>query len=203
LLIEIREGIVRMERLTRDLLTLARSDRGELQLSVGRLDLGALALDLERRVSVLAHARGITLEVQVHGAPAVIEGDPDRLHQVGLILLDNALNHTSAGGHIHVVVRPQDRDGVLEVEDTGEGIPAEHLPRVFDRFHRVDRSRSRSTGGAGLGLAIAYSLVTAHGGRISIGNRPGGGTRVTIRIPLGAPEIELVESSVPTSPAGR
>jgi signal transduction histidine kinase len=181
---EIRQEVVRMERLTRDLLTLARSDRGELQLSLGRVDLGALARDLARRVSLLARDRGVSLDVRVPGESPVVEGDPDRLQQVGLIVLDNALKHTPRGGAVQLVVEQQDDAGVLRLDDSGEGIPPEHLPRIFDRFHRVDPSRARSTGGAGLGLAIARALVEAHGGCIAVGDRPGGGTRVTIQIPL-------------------
>jgi signal transduction histidine kinase len=181
---EIRQEVVRMERLTRDLLTLARSDRGELQLSLGRVDLGALARDLARRVSLLARDRGVSLDVRVPGESPVVEGDPDRLQQVGLIVLDNALKHTPRGGAVQLVVEQQDDAGVLRLDDSGEGIPPEHLPRIFDRFHRVDPSRARSTGGAGLGLAIARALVVAHGGCIAVSDRPGGGTRVTIQIPL-------------------
>jgi signal transduction histidine kinase len=179
-----------MERLTRDLLTLARTDRGELQLSLGRVDLGELARGLARRVSVLAQDRRIAVEVQVdvESEPPVVEGDPDRLQQLGLILLDNALKHTPPGGQVQLVVRRQGDNGLLQVDDSGEGIPPEHLARVFDRFHRVDRSRARSTGGAGLGLAIAHSLVAAHGGRIAVANRPGGGTRVSILLPLAEPD---------------
>jgi signal transduction histidine kinase len=181
---EIRQEIVRMERLTRDLLTLARSDRGELQLSLGRVDLGALARQLVGRVALLARDRGVSLDVRVSGESPVVEADPDRLQQVGLIVLDNALKHTPRGGRVQLVVEQQDDAGVLRLDDSGEGIPPEHLPRIFDRFHRVDPSRARSTGGAGLGLAIARALVVAHGGCIAVSGRPGGGTRVTIQIPL-------------------
>jgi signal transduction histidine kinase len=181
---EIRQEIVRMERLTRDLLTLARSDRGELQLSLGRVDLAALARDLSQRVTGLAQARGIALEVQAEGPIPVVEGDPDRLQQVGLIVVNNALEHTPPGGCVQLGVQREGSEGLLQVDDSGEGIPPEHLARVFDRFHRVDPSRARSTGGAGLGLAIAHGLVVAHNGRIKISNRPGGGTRVSIYLPL-------------------
>ena len=188
LLDEVRQEITHMERLTRDLLTLARSDRGELQLALGRIDLGALAADLRARVGVLARTRGIELAVEIDGQAPVIYGDPDRLQQVGLILLDNALKHTPPGGRVRLLVGRDGSDGVLRVEDTGEGIPREHLARVFDRFYRVDRTRARATGGAGLGLAIAHSLLAAHGGRIALSSRPGGGTVATIWLPLPAEE---------------
>jgi signal transduction histidine kinase len=105
-------------------------------------------------------------------------------------VLDNALEHTPPGGRIWIAVQHQAQQGVLVIEDNGDGIPSEHLPRIFDRFHRVDPSRSRKTGGVGLGLAIAHRLVTAHGGHISISNRPDGGTRVSIALPL-APADEV------------
>lgn len=178
--------IGRMERLTRDLLALARSDRGELQLACGQVDLGALATDLARRVAVLAERHGIEVQVQVEEPAPVVDGDPDRLLQIGLIVLDNALKHTPAGGHVRILISTQGQMGVLEIEDTGEGIPPEHLPRVFDRFYRVDRARSRASGGAGLGLAIAQELVTAHGGHITLTNRPDGGARGTVQLPLAA-----------------
>ena len=127
LVVELREEIGRMERLTRDLLTLARSDRGELTLALGRIELGALARDLAQRVSVLADARGIQLVLHSPDSPVIIEGDPDRLQQVGLAVLDNALNHTPPGGTITIAVDQRQGAGVLAVEDTGEGIPEEHL----------------------------------------------------------------------------
>ena len=195
LVLEMREEIVRMERLTRDLLTLARSDRGELHLSVGRLELGALARDLAHRVGLLAEARGSKVELSVPDAPVRVEADPDRLQEVGLILLDNALRHTPAGGTISITVAQRPGSGLLVVEDTGEGIPEEHLTRVFERFHRVDPSRDRRSGGAGLGLAIADTIIAAHGGTISITRRPEGGTRVAIRLPLLMADGDLDEAS--------
>jgi signal transduction histidine kinase len=95
-------------------------------------------------------------------------------------------------------VRCEGNAGLLQVDDSGEGIPLEHLARVFDRFHRVDPSRARSTGGTGLGLAIARSLVVAHNGRINISNRPGGGTRVSIYLPLAESDPDALEAGRPT-----
>ena len=182
---EARQEITRMERLTRDLLELARTDRAELQLALGRVDLGALASELAQRVGVIARERGIALEVRVDDPAPVVEGDPDRLQQVGLILLDNALKHTPPGGHVRLLVSQDSGDGVLQVEDNGEGIPDEHVRSVFNRFYRVDRARSRATGGAGLGLSIAHALVTAHGGHITLSSRPGRGTCATVRLRQG------------------
>jgi signal transduction histidine kinase len=194
LVLEIREEIGRMERLTRDLLTIARSDRGELRLSVGRLELGAVAHDLARRVSVLADTRAVKVEVRAVRGSVFVEGDPDRIQEVGLILIDNALRHTPPGGTISMTVDQHQRTGILAVEDTGEGIPEEHLTRVFDRFHRVDPSRDRRSGGAGLGLAIAHSVIGAHGGSISIERRAEHGTRVTIRLPMLPPDNDAQDA---------
>jgi signal transduction histidine kinase len=196
---EIRDEIVRIERITRDLLTLARSDRGELQLAVGRVDLCALARDLAARVSGLAQAQAVAVEVRTEGEAPVVEGDPDRLQQVGLIVLDNALKHTPRGGRVELVVQRQGNEGLLQIDDSGEGIPPEHLSRVFERFHRVDPSRARSTGGTGLGLAIAHSLVVAHGGRIGIANRPGGGARVSMYLPLAQADPAQRDAQAPAN----
>jgi signal transduction histidine kinase len=181
---DVRHEIVRLERQAGDLLTLARADLGELGLALGLVDVAALAGDVVRRTAPLAQSRAVTLTYQAAPDPVVVEADPDRLQQVLLILVDNALKHTPSGGTVVVDVRPQGADACLEVTDSGPGIDAAHLPRVFDRFYRVDRARSRADGGTGLGLAIAKSLVDAHGGQLMLGNATGGGTRATIRLRL-------------------
>jgi signal transduction histidine kinase len=173
-----------MEQLNLDLLTLARADQRQLQLAVGQVQLGALAAELVRRIQPLADERGVTVEADVAAPPPVVEADPERLHQVGLILLDNALKHTPLGGRVTLVVRGDGSGAALEVIDTGAGIPNEHLSRIFDRFYRLDRARSRAQGGTGLGLAIARVLVTAHDGQIVVSSREGAGTRVSVRLPL-------------------
>jgi two-component system, OmpR family, sensor histidine kinase CiaH len=192
---DIRHEIARLQRLTGDLLTLARSDRGQLELAVAPIDLGALASDVVRRVSPLAQESGIGLTYRQEARALEVEGDPDRLDQVLLILIDNALKHTPTGGHVEVIARKQRKDAIIEVLDTGPGIPAEHLPRIFERFYRVDTARSRAQGGTGLGLAIARTVVEAHGGGISLSSERGVGTRATIR-------LQLTSRDDPTSDAG-
>src|SRR5207248_9619386 len=98
-------------------------------------------------------------------------------------LLDNAIKHTPAGGEVEVRVESRGGAAVVTVRDTGEGIPPEHLPHVFDRFYRVDGVRSRERGGTGLGLSIARSVVAAHGGRIELESAPGRGTTCTVTLP--------------------
>lgn len=183
---DIQHEIVRMERLTADLLTLARSDLGELELAVGEVDLEALAGTVVRQVTPLAQERGIALGLEPARAVVSVEADPNRLQQVLLILLDNALKYTPAGGQVRVHVARHGNEATLTVSDSGEGISAEHLSRLFDRFYRVDAARSRAQGGAGLGLAIARSLVSAHGGQLSLSSQPGAGTTALVRLPLTA-----------------
>ena len=180
---DIRDEILRLERLAGDLLTLARSDLGELGLAVAPLDLLGCAQEAVQRVQPIASDSGISVTVERVGEPVVVEADPDRLQQVLLILLDNAIKHTPRGGEVCVSTRRQGADALLDVIDTGEGIPADQLDQVFNRFVRVDAARSRTHGGAGLGLSIAKSLVEAHGGDLSIASTLGEGTRVTVRLP--------------------
>lgn len=99
-------------------------------------------------------------------------------------LIDNAVKYTPEGGSLRVNVDRTAGQAVFTVVDTGEGIPAEHLPRVFDRFYRVDKARSREMGGTGLGLAIAKSIVAAHGGAIDLTSAVGAGTTVTVTLPI-------------------
>ncbi len=180
---DVRDEILRLERLAGDLLTLARSDLGELGLAVAPVDLLDAAKEAVQRVQPIAGEKRITVLVEP-GSPLFAEVDPDRLQQVLLILLDNSIKHTPPGGKVSIVAGRQGSDALLDVIDTGEGIPADKMDQVFDRFVRADIARSRSMGGAGLGLAIAKSLVEAHGGNLSIVSKVGEGTRVTIRLPL-------------------
>jgi two-component system sensor histidine kinase CiaH len=181
---DIREEILRLERLSGDLLTLARSDLGELGLAVAPLDLLDSAQEAVQRVQPMAAEVGVTVAVDRKSESLEVEADPDRLHQVLLILLDNAIKHTPPAGEVRVSARRHGTEALLEVVDTGDGIPPDQIDQVFNRFVRADASRSRAVGGAGLGLAIAKSLVEAHGGVMSLTSTLGVGTRVTVRLPL-------------------
>jgi two-component system, OmpR family, sensor histidine kinase CiaH len=187
---DLRQEIGRLERLAGDLLTLARSDLGELGLAVGEIALGPFVGDVARLVLPLARQRQVAVEC-LTDETVQVEADPDRLQQVLLALLDNALKHSHAGGRVRVAVRRQGMTAAIEVADEGEGISAEHVPHLFERFYRVERSRSRQEGGAGLGLAIARTLVEAHGGRIALSSKVGVGTIVTIWLPLPDPVAPL------------
>ncbi|HVX29649.1 MAG TPA: ATP-binding protein, partial [Nitrolancea sp.] len=186
---DMRQEIGRLQRLVDDLLTLARSDLEELALAVAPLDLIPLVAEVVQRVTPLARVRQVDVTFAPSAsarAPVLLEADPDRLQQVLLILIDNALKYTKSGGSIAVCVERQGSDALLSVRDTGEGIPAEQLPRVFDRFFRGDAARTRASaaGGAGLGLSIAKSLVEAHGGQLTLSSQVGEGTVALVRLPL-------------------
>ena len=171
----------RLSRLVSDLLTLARADSGHLQLAREPVDLSDLAAALLKDLEPFARAKGLTLQREI-GDSVAVSGDPDRLRQLGLILLDNAVRYTEVGA----VTLRLGRDGhnaVLAVSDTGPGIAGEHLPRLFDRFYRTDAARSAESGGAGLGLAIAKWIVEAHGGRITVASTLGRGSVFTVHIP--------------------
>jgi signal transduction histidine kinase len=181
---DVRAEIARMERLALDLLTLARSDAGGLELMTAPVQVASVASEVVRRTTPLAQANGVLLSLQASDE-ATVDADPDRLQQVLLILIDNAIKHTPAGGRVDVRVRRQGHaQALIEVADTGSGIAAEDLPRIFDRFYRADKARARAAGGTGLGLAIAKMLVDAHHGHLALSSQVGVGTLATVTLPL-------------------
>lgn len=176
----------RLQRLVEEQLQLARLDSGGLPLDREPMDLAATIRAAARPRALLAEREGVTLVVEA-SSPVPMEGDPARLEQVLLILLDNAARHTPAGGTITVQAHVQGGDAVMSVSDTGEGIAPDAIGSVFDRFYRADASRERvDQQGAGLGLAIARGIVRAHGGEISVRSEPGRGSVFTVRLPRDA-----------------
>lgn len=178
--------VQRMIGLTRDLLLLARSDAGLLELVLRRFDLAPVAASTVSGLAVLAETKQITLELE-GPAELPVKLDQEKLVQLMVILLENAIKFTPAGGRVLLRTALMQRNTgawlLLEVQDTGPGIPAEDLSRIFERFYRPDKSRSREAGGHGLGLAIAKDIVDALGGSIQAENRPSGGCvfRVELR----------------------
>ena len=176
----------RLQRLVEEQLQLARLDSGGLPLEREPMDLAATIRAAARPRALLAEREGVTLRVEA-SSPVPMEGDPARLEQVLLILLDNAARHTPSGGTITVAAHVQGGDAVMSVSDTGEGIAPDAIDSVFDRFYRADAARERvDQQGAGLGLAIARGIVRAHGGDISVRSEPGRGTVFTVRLPRDA-----------------
>jgi heavy metal sensor kinase len=181
LLGSILEECERLTRLTEQLLTLAREDRG-LGAGVDKsVDVHALLEDVVRTMTPLAEAKGLKLRLEGR-ARGHVRGDDSRLRRVFVNLLDNAIKYTPRGA-VEVRCEQADHEVRVTVRDEGIGIPPEHLPRVFDRFYRVDKARSRELGGTGLGLSIAKTIVVAHGGRIDLTSIPGQGTICTVTLP--------------------
>jgi heavy metal sensor kinase len=177
----------RMTRLVGDLLLLAQADSGRLPLIEEPVELGTLALEVFRQARVLAGE----VQLKLGAIDAVrVMGDSDRLKQLMLNLITNAIKYTPAGGSVAISVSHEAGYALLQVSDTGIGIPKEDLPLIFDRFYRVDKARDRQKGGAGLGLSIARWIAEAHRGRIWAESEPGQGTTFYVQLP----SIDIVET---------
>ena len=179
----LREEVLLLSRLVEDLQTLAVAEAGKLALDRAPVAVRDLADGALESFRALAAERGLTLTNSVPELPAV-NADPTRVGQVLRNLLTNAATATPPGGAIDLGGRADGRFVVVEVRDTGQGIAPEHLPHVFERFYRSDRSRARATGGAGLGLAIVKGIVEAHGGEVTVASDPGRGATFRFTLPL-------------------
>jgi len=176
---DIEAEVGHMTSLVEDLLLLARSDSGALDLAFQPVELGDVAADAASAMMAPASTRNVRIEVDPE--PVMVVGDPQRLRQVVTILVDNAVRHSPEGGAVSVKVRREDATAQLVVEDEGPGIRPADLPHVFDRFWRAPGSPG---GGTGLGLAIAATIVTRLGGRIGAGARAAGGAVFTVELPV-------------------
>ena len=168
-------------RLVEDLLLLSRLDARQLPVARAAVDVAPLLADLERQMGRVAAARGIALVVTQ--ATGTVLADRALLRQVLVILVDNALRYTAPGGTVWLEAAAQAHAVELRVRDSGAGIPAEHLPHLFERFYRVDTARSDAHRGSGLGLSIAQALMHAQDGQIRLASAVNVGTTVTIRLP--------------------
>ncbi|MCX6067553.1 MAG: ATP-binding protein [Chloroflexi bacterium] len=168
-----------LSRLVEDLRTLALAESGALKLRLEPADLSMLIRDTLTAFQSQAEAAGLTLSAEIGAEIPWLGVDPVRIRQVLSNLIANALRHTPAGGLVRVNYQLEDGRALLEVQDTGPGIPAEDLPHIFERFYK-----STDSGGSGLGLAIARHLVNAHGGTISAESAPASGTTIRISLPL-------------------
>jgi heavy metal sensor kinase len=185
----VREQAARLTRLTNDLLLLARTDGQLVAMPTEPIDLGSILTALGVQVEPLAHAQNLLLILRPFPSITIL-GNQDHLIRLFMNLLDNAIRYTPTGGQITIEATYQEGQVIIQVCDTGPGIAPEHLPRLFDRFYRVDSGRNRTQGGSGLGLAIAQSIAQAHGGSISVESSVGTGSTFTVRLPAAGADIE-------------
>ena len=196
------EEVGRLEHLVSGLLVLSRLDAGETQSEQADVDLGSLTLSTAEQMRLMAEDRGIAMDLSGL-RKAMVRGDRARLKQVIVNLLDNAIKFTPPGGKVTVRSAEDEAGSLLEVSDTGIGIPAAAIPHIFDRFFRVEGGRSREDGGAGLGLSIVKSICSMHGAEIDVRSEPERGSSVCVRFPrrLVVPTLTQAEHPV-TPPAG-
>ena len=181
----LRDETALLTRLVADLRLLSLAEAGQLKLERVETDLAELTARAVEPFHLLAQSDQIELAIDVAPNLPFVNVDADRIAQVIRNLLNNALRHTPAGGQVTVTCRiDQSKEFLIRVSDTGEGIPPDDLPYIFDRFYRADKSRSRVSGGSGIGLAIVKQLVEAHGGRVRAESQPGQGTSIAFTLPI-------------------
>jgi signal transduction histidine kinase len=193
------EEIDRMNRIIEDLLLLAKSEGGQKPLTIKEMSLSDLLQELYLQGRSLAQPKSIELVLNPNVTEEIrILGDEMRLRQVFLNLIANAVNYTPDGGRVEISLSVAGEEAIVRVADTGIGIPAEHLPYIFDRFYRADKARNREDGGTGLGLAIVDSFVKAHGGRVEVDSVPGKGSAFTVFLPSGGPQTSPANNLSPS-----
>jgi two-component system phosphate regulon sensor histidine kinase PhoR len=185
---QIKREVDRMVQLVQDLLDLAKAESGRMRLRREDVDLSSVASNILKTFEPRARQLGVSLTFG--GETARIDGDPDRLAQVLVNLIDNALRHTPAGGSVTILVGQSKAGATLVVRDSGVGIPFNDLPHIFERFYVVDRSRARESTGTGLGLSIVKEIVEAHGGSVNATSEFGLGATFTCAFPS-APQRAL------------
>ena len=182
------EEINYMSRILVDLLTLSKGDEGEVSLEKDPVDLGSIIEEVSRQGEILADEKDVKITL-AYLEPVAILGDAHRLKQMVWILIHNAIKFTPSGGEIKITLQDMDDTVYFTIKDTGIGIPEQDLPKIFDRFYRVDKARSRQDGGSGLGLSICKYIVDRHHGTIDVESKLGEGTKFKIRFP----KYEVVE----------
>ncbi|MFO0919549.1 MAG: HAMP domain-containing sensor histidine kinase [Planctomycetaceae bacterium] len=183
-LLGIAEETNRLTSLSNQLLTLAREDAGLSGAPSEIISLGSVLEQVVADLEPLAEDRALTIKPPGPVLDLQVWGEPSGLRRVFLNLIDNAIKFTPTGGHVAISIAATSHHAVVTVTDDGPGISETHLPRLFERFYRVDPSRSRASGGAGLGLAISRAIVLRHGGTIRVSNCPEGGTEAEVRLPI-------------------
>jgi len=185
--IEVETG--HLVQMVNELLDLSRIESGIAAKALDDVDLGRLAITTTDRLRLFAERQGVTIEVNAPSVVPLVRGDRERIGQALLNLLHNAIKFSPTGSAVTVGVTPAEAEVVVAVEDHGLGIPRSALPRIFERFYKVDRARTRGAGGTGLGLSIARHIVEAHGGRIWAESEEGTGSTFSFAIPITGPDL--------------
>jgi signal transduction histidine kinase len=180
----LHEETMLLSRLVTDLQDLTLAEAGQLHLQIAPIALEDIISRAVNGLALETEGKDLSLCVNVPADLPLVEADPQRVGQILLNLLNNAIKHTPPNGEIRVNVRVVQQEVEVRIQDTGVGIAAEHLPYIFKRFYRADPSRARATGGTGLGLAIVEQLVHAHRGRVAVESQIGQGTCFTFTLPI-------------------
>ena len=173
----------RLTRLVNDILSISKLESGDTEVSLGRLRLDKMASDVCAMLQIHAKEKQITLSINENDEPIYVWGNQDRLEQLVLNLVENAIKYNQPGGSVRVSVYGTETNAYFLVSDTGIGIAEEHLPRLFERFYRVDKGRSRSMGGTGLGLAIVKHIAVSMGGTVEVHSKLGEGSEFSVTLP--------------------
>jgi two-component system phosphate regulon sensor histidine kinase PhoR len=196
---KIARNAMRLDHLSRDLLAISRIESGELRMSATPFDLPGLIDEVVEALEPVAEAKEVHVLHRVPAELPRVRGDREQLRQVLINLVDNAVKYNNPGGRIEVTARATAEGTVrVAVVDDGIGIPAEEIPRLTERFYRVDRSRSRAQGGTGLGLAIVKHILEAHGQRLRVESRPDYGSSFSFQLPVAESEAVRLQPTTAT-----
>jgi two-component system, OmpR family, phosphate regulon sensor histidine kinase PhoR len=182
-LIKAAKNLDSLDVLVKDLLVLSQMETGEIKMNLGQVDIRQLTLGIFSRVDQIAAEKNVSLKVKPDGVREVwVKADRDRMEQVMLNLVENAIKYGNEGGKVIVHFNEGKKYIEISVRDNGPGIPQEHLNRIFERFYRVDKSRSKERGGTGLGLAIVKHIINAHDTKIAVMSKPERGTTFSFKL---------------------
>ncbi len=185
----------RLTRLINDILSISKLESGDDEVATERIRLDKKAVDICEMLMIHAQEKHVTINCHLNREPVYIIGNPDRVEQLLINLTENAIKYNVGGGSVTVQVFANDKEANVTISDTGIGIAEENLPRLFERFYRVDKGRSRQMGGTGLGLAIVKHIVRSMGGEIEVHSKLGEGTEFLVTLPLApkeAPDKETI-----------
>ena len=174
----------RLTRLINDILSISKLESGNDEVAIERIRLDKVAYDVCDMLTIHAGEKEVSIHVHMNEKPVYIMGNPDRVEQMLINLVENAIKYNKPGGSVTVQVFSDAKEANVTISDTGIGIAEEHLPRMFERFYRVDKGRSRQMGGTGLGLAIVKHIVRSMNGEIEVHSKLGEGTEFLISLPL-------------------